>query len=400
VGFLSKNICQVEPSSTLAVAQGVRRLRGLGREVIDLGVGEPDFGTPENVKQAAIKAIREGKTRYVEVNGIPELKSAIVSKFKEQNDIEYQASEIIVSSGCKQVLFNALMATINPGDEVLIPVPYWVTYPEIVRLVGGVPVFIDTNPADGFKVNPNELENAITMRTKWLIFNSPSNPSGSVYTASEIRSLMEVIARHPHVWVLSDDIYEHFVYDGFAFSTPAQVFQDLRHRILTVNGVSKAYAMTGWRIGYCGGPEPLIKAMGVLQGHATSHPCSVSQWAAVEALNSDQGHVERNNQLFRVRRDMIVPIINQSPGLSCDVPRGSFYVYVSCAQLIGKGLPSGKRIGTADDFAEMLLEATGVAVVGGAAFGHRDHFRISYALDDRLLKRAGEFIRDFCSNLH
>lgn len=399
MSFLAQSLARVKPSATIAVTNKARELKAAGRDVIGLGAGEPDFDTPENIKDAAIRAIREGKTKYTAVDGIPELKAAIVEKFKRENGLTYTQAQISVGTGGKQVLYNALMATLNPGDEVIIPAPYWVSYPDMVELGGGTPVFVSAGMESGFKVTAEALEKAITPKTKWFIFNSPSNPTGAAYTRAEIRALADVLLRHPHVWIMTDDMYEHLVYDEFVFTTPAQVEPALHERTLTVNGVSKAYAMTGWRIGYAGGPVQLIKAMAAIQSQSTSNPSSISQWAAVEALNGPQDFIPKNNALFKQRRDLVVSMLNQARGLSCPTPEGAFYVYPSCAALIGKTAPSGKTIATDEDFVSELLEAEGVAVVQGSAFGLGPNFRISYATATSDLEDACERIQRFCASL-
>jgi aspartate aminotransferase len=399
MAFLADSLSRIKPSATIAVTNKARELKAAGRDVIGLGAGEPDFETPENIKEAAIKAIHDGKTRYTAVDGIPELKAAIVAKFARENGLTYKPSQVTVGTGGKQVLFNALIATINPGDEVIIPAPYWVSYPEIVALGGGTSVFVETTAATGFKVTAASLEAAITPRTKWFIFNSPSNPSGAAYSWAELKALTDVLVRHPHVWILTDDMYEHLVYDDFKFATPAQVEPSLLDRTLTMNGVSKAYCMTGWRIGYGAGPEVLIKAIANIQSQSTSNPSSISQWAAVEALNGPQDFIPRNNVVFKERRDLIVGMLNQANGLSCPTPEGAFYVYPSCAGTIGKTAPSGKVIATDEDFVTELLETEGVAVVQGSAFGLAPHFRISYATATSDLEEAGRRIQRFCGNL-
>ena len=399
MGFLADSLSRIQPSATIAVTTKALELKAAGRDVIGLGAGEPDFDTPDNIKEAAYKAIRDGKTRYTAVDGIPELKAAIVAKFKRENELTYKPNQVTVGTGGKQVLFNALMATINPGDEVIIPTPYWVSYPDIVMLGGGIPVFVPTSAATNFKVTAAELEAAITPKTKWLIFNSPSNPSGAAYSMTELKALTDVLMRHPHVWILTDDMYEHLVYDDFKFSTPVQIEPALYDRTLTLNGVSKAYCMTGWRIGYAAGPEVLIKAIAKIQSQSTSNPSSVSQWAAVEALNGPQDFIPRNNAVFKERRDLIVSMLNQSNGLTCPTPEGAFYVYPSCAGTIGKTAPSGKKIESDEDFVTELLESEGVAVVQGSAFGLAPHFRISYATATSQLEEAGRRIQRFCGNL-
>ncbi|KPL50896.1 aspartate aminotransferase [Prosthecomicrobium hirschii] len=399
MGFLADSLSRIKPSATIAATNKARELKAAGRDVIGLGAGEPDFDTPDNIKEAAIKAIRDGLTKYTAVDGIPELKQAIIAKFKRENGLDYKPSQVSVGTGGKQVLYNALLATINPGDEVIIPAPYWVSYPDIVMLGGGEPVFVGTTIETGFKVTAEALERAITPKTKWFIFNSPSNPSGAAYTHAEIKALTDVLVRHPHVWILTDDMYEHLVYDDFTFATPAQVEPALYERTLTMNGVSKAYCMTGWRIGYGAGPEKLIKAMATLQSQSTSNPSSISQYAAVEALNGPQDFIPRNNAVFKQRRDLIVSMLNQARGLTCPTPEGAFYVYPSCAGTIGRTAPSGKVIGSDEDFVTELLEAEGVAVVQGSAFGLAPHFRISYATATDQLEEAGRRIQRFCGNL-
>ena len=399
MGFLADSLSRIKPSPTIAVTQKARELKAAGRDVISLGAGEPDFDTPDNIKQAAIAALERGETKYTAVDGIPELKAAIIDKFRRDNGLEYTASRISVGTGGKQVLYNALMATLNPGDEVIIPAPYWVSYPDMVLLAGGTPVIVETTIEDGFKLRPEALEQAITEKTKWFLFNSPSNPSGAAYTAEELKKLTDVLLRHEHVWVMSDDMYEHLVYDDFQFATPAQVEPQLFERTLTVNGVSKAYAMTGWRIGYAGGPEPLIKAMAKLQSQSTSNPCSIAQWAAVEALNGPQDFITANNRVFRERRDLVVDMLNQADGITCPKPQGAFYVYPSIAGLIGKTTPDGRTIETDEDFVTALLEAEGVAAVHGAAFGASPNFRVSYATSTQALKEACTRLQRFCAAL-
>jgi aspartate aminotransferase len=367
--------------------------------VIALGAGEPDFDTPENVKEAAIRAIRDGRTKYTDVDGIPELKDAIVAKFKRENGLDYTRAQVNVSPGGKAVIFNAFMATLSPGDEVIIPAPYWVSYPDMALLCDARPVFIQTRLEQGFKLQPEDLAEAITPRTKWVLLNSPSNPSGAAYTPAELKALAHVIVGAPNVHVLTDDIYEHLVYDGFTFSTIAQVEPALYPRTLTMNGVSKAYAMTGWRIGYAAGPESIIKGMAAVMGHSTSNPCSISQYASVEALNGTQEFIPTNQKLFEGRRNLVVSMLNQAPGLSCPTPEGAFYVYPSCAESIGRRAPGGAVINTDEDFARELLESEGVAVVHGAAFGTSPCFRISYATSTELLEDACTRIQRFCSRL-
>jgi aspartate aminotransferase len=398
MAFLSEALARIKPSATVAVTDKARALKAAGRDVIGLGAGEPDFDTPENVKEAAIRAIRAGKTKYTPVDGIPELKAAIVAKFKRENALDYRPEEISVGAGGKQVLFNALMATLNRGDEVICVAPYWVSYPEIVALAGATPVVVPTTAATGFKLRPDALDKAITLKTKWVILNSPSNPTGAAYAPAELKALTDVLLRHPHVWLMSDDIYEHLTYDGFKFATPAAVEPKLKPRTLTVNGVSKAYAMTGWRIGYAGGPIELIKAMATLQSQSTTNPSSISQWAAVEALTGTQDFIPRNAELFRQRRDLVVSMLNQSKGLTCTRPEGAFYVFPSCAGAIGKSA-NGKKIASDEDFVTALLEEEGVAVVHGAAFGLSPFFRISYATGTDVLTEACSRIQRFCANL-
>ena len=397
MSFLAAALDRVKPSATIAVTDKARVLKAAGRNVIGLGAGEPDFDTPDNIKQAAIKAIQDGKTKYTAVDGIPELKEAIIAKFQRENGLSYKPNQVIVGVGGKQVLYNALMATINPGDQVIIPAPYWVSYPEMVALAGGEPVPVVCTAADGFKLQPAALEKAITPKTKWLIINSPSNPSGGAYTRAELQAIADVLLRHPQVWVLTDDMYEHLVFDDFEFTTIAQVEPKLYDRTLTMNGVSKGYSMTGWRIGYAAGPEPLIKAMGKMISQTTSNPCSISQWAALEALNGTQDFIKPNAKLFQERRDLVVSMLNQATGLHCPTPEGAFYVYPSCAGLIGKTAPSGKVIESDEDFATELLESEGVAVVHGAAFGLSPFFRISYATSSDVLEDACSRIQRFCA---
>ncbi|GGE86511.1 pyridoxal phosphate-dependent aminotransferase [Stappia taiwanensis] len=398
MGFIADALARVKPSATIAVTNKARELKAAGRDVIGLGAGEPDFDTPENIKAAAIQAIRDGKTKYTAVDGIPELKEAIVGKFARENGLTYATNQVTVGTGGKQVLYNALVATLNGGDEVIIPTPYWVSYPDMVLMAGGAPVIVEADQTT-FKVTPEALEAAITPKTKWIIFNSPSNPSGAAYTRAELAAIAEVLMRHPHVWVMTDDMYEHLVYDDFEFTTLAQVEPGLMDRTLTVNGVSKAYAMTGWRIGYAGGPAELIKAMAKVQSQSTSNPCSVAQWAAVEALNGPQDFIPRNNEVFKGRRDLVVSMLNQAAGLTCPTPEGAFYVFPSCAGAIGKTAPSGKVIETDEDFVTELLETEGVAVVQGSAFGLGPNFRISYATSTEALENACTRIQRFCGNL-
>ncbi|ATP12646.1 aminotransferase [Bartonella henselae] len=399
MAFIADKLSHIKPSATIAVSQKARNLKVLGRDVITLGAGEPDFDTPENIKNAAIEAIRRGETKYTPISGIPELRQAISAKFKRENNLTYQPEQIIVGTGGKQILFNALMATLNKGDEVIIPSPYWVSYPEMVTLNGGIPVFLETKAEFSYKLQPQELEAAITHKTKWFIFNSPSNPSGAAYTHEELKKLTDVLIKYPHVYILTDDIYEHLTYEGFTFVTPAQVEPNLYDRTLTMNGVSKAYAMTGWRIGYAGGPQELIKAMDTIQGQQTSGTSSISQWAAVEALNGPQDFIAKNKTVFQTRRDLVVSMLNQAPGIECPTPEGAFYVYPSCAKLIGKKTPEGKVIAHDEDFVTALLEAESIAVVHGSAFGLGPAFRISYATSEKFLEEACSRIKHFCESL-
>jgi aspartate aminotransferase len=395
----SQALSRVKPSPTLATTQKARDLKAAGRDVISLGAGEPDFDTPDFVKEAAIQAIRDGKTKYTPVDGIPELKDAIAAKFKRDNNLDYAPAQISVAPGGKAVLYNALVATLNPGDEVIIPAPYWVSYPDMALLAGGKPVIAKALPEHGFKLSPEALESAITPRTKWLIFNSPSNPTGAAYSRDDIRALTDILLKHPHIMIMSDDMYEHIVYDDFKFATPAEVEPALYDRILTVNGASKAYAMTGWRIGFAGGPQPLIKAMAKVMSQSTSNACSISQWAAVAALNGDHSFLQERNTAFKERRDLVVSMLNQARGLSCTTPEGAFYVYPSCAGAIGKKTPDGKIIETDEDFTTALLEAEGVAAVFGEAFGLGPFFRVSYAAAIDQLEDACARIQRFCASL-
>ncbi|MGJ3262231.1 MAG: pyridoxal phosphate-dependent aminotransferase [Salinarimonas sp.] len=399
MGFLSDALSRIKPSATIVVTQKARDLRAAGRDVIGLSVGEPDFDTPDNIKKAAIAAIRRGETKYPPVSGIPALRRAIATKFARENGLSYEPSQTIVCTGGKQVIYNALLATLNPGDEVIVPRPYWVSYPEMVALCGGTPVFVDTTLERAFKLQPRDLEAAITPKTKWVLFNSPSNPSGAAYSRAEMKALTDVLMRHPHVWVLTDDMYEHLVYGDFTFVTPAQVEPGLYERTLTMNGVSKAYAMTGWRIGYAAGPEHLIKAMDFVQGQQTSGASTISQWAAVEALDGPQDHLATFRAAFETRRDLVVSMLNQTSLLECPVPEGAFYVYPSCRKAIGLKAPSGKVIETDEDFVTELLEAEGVAAVHGSAFGLGPNFRVSYATSNALLEDACGRIQRFCNAL-
>ncbi|MFG1382426.1 pyridoxal phosphate-dependent aminotransferase [Xanthobacter versatilis] len=399
MSLISSALKRIKPSQTIAISNKARELKAAGRDIIALSAGEPDFDTPENIKEAAIAAIRRGETKYTAVDGIPELKAAICRKFKRENDLDYKPSQVTVGTGGKQVLFNALVATVDAGDEVLIPAPYWVSYPDIVEFCGGKPVPVMTTIEDNFKLRPDVLEAAITPKTKWLIFNSPSNPSGAAYSFDELKALTDVLVKYPQVWILTDDMYEHLVYDDFKFVTPAQVEPKLYNRTLTMNGVSKAYCMTGWRIGYAAGPEALIKAMGTLQSQSTSNPSSIAQWAALEALDGPQDFIAANNKVFKERRDLVVSMLNQAKGLHCPKPEGAFYVFPSCAGTIGKTTPSGVTIASDEDFATQLLEAEGVAVVHGSAFGLGPAFRISYATATSDLEEACRRIQRFCGSL-
>jgi len=383
----------------MAITDMARELKEAGEDIISLSVGEPDFDTPDNIKAAAIQAIKDGDTNYTNVSGTIALKEAVVTKFKRDNDLDYATNQIIVCSGCKQVLYNAVLATINPGDEVIIPAPYWVSYPDMVYLAGGTPVIVQATADTSFRLRPEDLEGVITPKTKWLIFNSPSNPSGAAYSRDELKALTDVLLRHPHVWVMADDMYEHLVYDDFTFTTPAQVEPALYDRTLTVNGVSKAYCMTGWRIGYAGGPVELIQAMSKLQSQSTSNPSSISQAAAVEGLNGPQDFIAKHNDVFKARRDLVVSMLNQAKGVECLVPDGAFYVYPSVAGCINKNTPDGKKIENDLDFSTALLETEGVAVVHGAAFGLSPHFRISYATSTESLQDACQRIQRFCASL-
>ena len=397
--FLSKTLARVKPSPTIAVSTKARELAAAGIDVIGLGAGEPDFDTPDNIKSAAKAAIDAGKTKYTAPDGMPELKQAICEKFKRDNGLNYNPEQVSVGTGGKQILYNALVATLNEGDEVLIPAPYWVSYPDMVLLAGGTPVTIEASLEAGFKITAAQLEAAITPKTKWLIFNSPSNPTGAGYSRKELKALTDVLMRHPQVWIMTDDMYEHLVFDGFDFCTPAEIEPGLYDRTLTCNGVSKAYAMTGWRIGYAAGPVELISAMRKVQSQSTSNPCSISQWAAVEALNGPQDFIAANNETFVRRRNMVVKALNQAQGITCPTPDGAFYVYPSIAGCIGKTSAGGVKITDDEVFATALLQESGVAVVFGAAFGLSPNFRVSYATSDKALKEACNRIQDFCESL-
>lgn len=399
MALLASRLQTIKPSPTIAVTTKARELRAAGKDVIGLGAGEPDFDTEENVKQAAIEAIGRGETKYTAVDGTPDLKNAIIQKFKRDNNLTYEANQITVGAGGKQVLYNAFMATLDEGDEVIIPAPYWVSYPDMVALAGGKSVSILCEAENDFKLQPEQLEAAITPKTKWVILNSPSNPTGAAYTKEELKKLTDVILKHEHVWIMSDDIYEHIIYDNFTFVTPAEVEPKLYERTLTVNGVAKAYAMTGWRIGFAGGPQPLIKAMGVIQSQSTSNPCSISQAASIEALIGTQDYLPQRADVFKRRRDMVVEKLNAIDGLSCNTPEGAFYVFPSCKGVLGKKTPAGNVIETSTDFATYLLEEALVAVVPGIAFGAEGYFRISYATSDEALTKACERIAKACAAL-
>jgi aspartate aminotransferase len=398
-GFLAESLGRIQPSPTIAVTSKARELKAAGRDVIGLGAGEPDFDTPDNIKEAGIKAIRDGQTKYTAVEGIPELRAAIAAKFKRENNLDYKPSQTFVAPGGKTIIYNALLATLNPGDEVIVPAPYWVSYPDIALLGGAKPVIIECSLESGFRLTPEALEKAITPKTKWLIFNQPSNPTGACYTREQLKALTDVLMKHPQVWVLTDDMYEHLVYGGFQFTTILEVEPGLYDRTLTMNGVSKAYAMTGWRIGYCAGPEDLIKAMAKLQSQSATNASSISQWASVEALNGTQDFIPKFQKIFEERRDLVVSMLNQATGIECPKPEGAFYVYPSIRKLVGKKTPGGKVIATDADFASELLEATGVAVVHGAAFGLSPFFRISYATSNKALEEACRRIQSFCNSL-
>lgn len=399
MSFLSNALGRIKPSPTIAVSTKAREMKAAGRDVIGLGAGEPDFDTPDHIKDAAIQAIRDGHTKYTAVDGTPECKAAVIEKFARENGLHFTPDQITVNSGGKHTIYNAMMATLNPGDEVVIPTPYWVSYPDITLLAGGTPVFVPTSIDTGFKMTPEALEAAITPKTKWLIFNSPSNPSGAAYTEDEIKALGAVLKRHDHVWVFADDIYEHITYDGFDFKTIAQVIPDIAHRTLTMNGIAKAYAMTGWRIGYAAGDAGLIKAMAKVQSQSTSNPSSISQAATVAALTGTQDFLPARAATFQARRDLVVGMLNDAEGLSCPMPAGAFYVYPSIAGCIGKRTPNGKIIETDEDFVTYILEDFGVAAVHGAAFGLSPYFRASYATSTEALTEACTRIQDACSKL-
>jgi len=396
MAFLADRLARVKASPTMAITALATELKAAGRDIISLSVGEPDFDTPDNIKEAGIAAIRRGDTKYTVFDGRMELKEAIAAKFKRENGLDYEPTQVSVSSGGKQVLYNAMVATLSPGDEVVIPAPFWVSYPEMVLLADGTPVPVACPQNYGFKLRPEDLDAAITPKTKWLILNSPSNPTGAAYTEADLRAVADVLLAHPHVWVMTDDMYEHLVYDDFEYKTIAQIEPRLYERTLTVNGVSKAYCMTGWRIGYGAGPKHLIKAMGAIQSNSTANPCSISQAAAIEALNGPQDFIGPNCAVFKQRRDLVVAALNKIPGLYCPLPEGAFYVYPSCAGLLGKKTPRGEVIRTDEDFVKYLLAAEGVAVVHGDAFGLAPHFRISYATGTDTLKEACKRIERAC----
>ena len=398
MSIVSNNLKRIKPSPTIAVTQKAKELKASGKDIIGLGAGEPDFDTPENIKQAAIKAIKDGDTKYTAVDGTPSLKEAIIKKFKRENNLVYQIDQITVGTGGKQVIYNAMMATLNEGDEVIIPAPYWVSYPDIVLLAGGTPIVLECNEKQEFKINPKELEKSITKKTKWIILNSPSNPTGACYSEENVREIAKILENHPHVYILSDDIYEHVIYGDFKFFTIAQV-DSLKDRVLTMNGVSKAYSMTGWRIGYAAGPQEIIKAIAKIQSQSTTNPSSISQAAAVEALNGIQNFIKERSSSFQERRDFVVKALNEIKGIECLNPSGAFYVFPSCKGLMGKKDKKGKVIKTDTDFVQSLLENNGIAVVQGSAFGLEGFFRISYATSMENLKKAMERIKSFCENL-
>ena len=399
MGFIADSLNRISPSATIAVSTKARQLKAQGRDIVSLSAGEPDFETPQNIKDAIKRALDDGKTRYTDVDGIPELKAAICAKFKRENHLDYKPAQVSVGTGGKQVLYNALLATLNPGDEVIMPAPCWVSYADIVLLGGGKPVFAETRIEDGYKLRPEALEKAITPKTKWFVFNSPSNPTGAAYSAADLKALTDVLLRHKHVWVLTDDMYEHLLYDGLKFATIVEVEPNLYDRTLTMNGLSKAYCMTGLRLGYAAGPETLIKAMCKLQSQSTSNPTSIVQWAGVEALNGSQDFIPRNNAEFVKRRDLVVSMLNQAKGLVCPKPQGAFYVYPSCKGAIGRTSAGGVKIANDEDFVTALLEEEGVACVHGAAFAGSPSFRISYAASTAALEEACKRIQRFCGNL-
>jgi len=399
MSIIANRLGRIKPSATLAVTAKAKELKAAGKDIIGLGAGEPDFDTPDFVKDAAKKAMDEGQTKYTNVDGTPELKDAIIAKFKRDNGLEYSRDQISVGTGGKQILYNALMATVNPGDEVIIPAPYWVSYPDMTLLAEGEPVIVDCPAEANFKMTGAQLEAAITPKTKWVILNTPSNPTGAGYTKEDMKELTDVLLKHDHVWVMTDDMYEHLVYGDFEFCTPAQVEPKLKDRTITINGVSKSYSMTGWRIGYAGGPKELIKAMAKIQGQSTSNPCSISQAAATEALNGDQSFMTPWIEAFKGRRDLVVQMLNDCDGIECPMPEGAFYVYPSCAGMIGKKTPDGQTLETDEDVVSYLLESQGVATVHGAAFGLSPHFRISYATSEEALREACGRIQKACAEL-
>jgi aspartate aminotransferase len=399
MAFLASRLSRIGASATVTINTKSQEMKAAGRDVIGLAVGEPDFDTPDHIQEAAIQAMREGKTRYAPPAGIPELRQAISDKFKRENGLDYAPEQISVCAGGKQIIYNAFTATVDDGDEVIVPAPYWVTYPDLALLNGGTPIIIECSVEADFKMTPEQLEAAITPKTKWLVLNSPSNPTGSAYSEAELRALADVLLKHPNVWVLCDDIYEHLLYDDAKFATIAQVEPALYDRTLTLNGMSKSFCMTGWRVGYGAGPLELIKAMNMLQSQSITSTSTISQWAAVAALNGDQSHIARNNEAFKGRRDLVVSMLNQANGLTCNTPVGAFYVYPSCAGVIGKKTPDGKVIETDEDFVVYVLETEGVAAVHGAAFGLSPFFRISYALSDEALEDACQRIQRACAAL-
>jgi len=398
MSIISDSLKKIKPSPTIAVTQKARELKAAGKDVIGLGAGEPDFDTPENIKQAAIKAINDGDTKYTAVDGTPALKKAIVEKFKKENNLDYTTDQITVGAGGKHVIYNAMMATLNEGDEVIVPAPYWVSYPDIVLLAGGKPIVMECNEKQGFKINPSDLQKFITPKTKWIILNSPSNPTGACYSENDIREIAKILENHPHVYILSDDIYEHVTYEGFKFFTIAQI-ESLKERVLTMNGVSKAYSMTGWRIGYAAGPKEIIKAIAKIQSQSTTNPSSISQAASVEALSGTQDFIKKRADSFQERRDFVVKALNDIDGIECLNPDGAFYVFPSCKGLMGKKDTKGKEIKSDTDFVQSLLENSGIAVVQGSAFGLEGFFRISYATSMDNLKKALEKISSFCKSL-
>jgi aspartate aminotransferase len=399
MSFLADSLSKIKPSPTISISMKAAELKAAGKDIISLGMGEPDFDTPEHIKQVAIEAIKKGDTKYTAVDGTPQLKKAIIEKLKRENSLSYNSSEIIVSVGAKQVIYNALIATINPEDEVIIPAPYWVSYPDMVLLAGGNPVIAETFSQNNFKLLPQDLEKKITNKTKWLILNSPSNPTGACYTKEELKAISEVLLKHDHVYILADDIYEHLMFDGLEFTTIAQIEPKLKDRTLLVNGVSKAYAMTGWRIGYGAGSQNLIKAMSMIQSQSTSSPCSISQAASVEALKATHDYLKTNAKIFEKRRNMVVKMLNEIDGIRCNIPNGAFYVFPSCEGLFGKITPQGKEIKNDTDFVAYLLEEALVAVVQGSAFGSEGFFRISYAASEDFLEKSMKRISQACEKL-